>query len=587
MKKPLGIVMLMAFVLIGLAPLSAQQGPEDAKFQKFLDAYLDDYWKTNPTAGTLAGFTKYNDKLEDPAESAIEKRRNALETFNQNFVAKVDRTKLTPENQALISMVIDALDIEFVRYENILPWEYNPLYYNDILFESIHGLLDGNSAPLDARIKAATERAKLIPAFVKKAKDNLKTPPQLFTEVAIKQMPAIINYYITEVPNIVASAAAKTGFLTELGKAAAALDDYQSYLQGTLLPKSTGNFRIGPDAHVRLLRMTVQGNIPVEEVIARAKADYNNIRRDMFLVCIPFHRILFPELNIEQMSTKLNEEDLKNTVIKGVFDKIKTGHATKDGFVAAVAASQAKLQAFAAQTKLFGIPEAALKVEAMPEARRGVAITKLIPPGAYAADGGYTVQVAPIPADWTEAQATSLLEAYNDFSIDFLTLQDVFPGTFVPTFFTRKNAPVGQKILANQALLKGWPAYSAEALVVAGYGNYDLRLRLNQLKLQLKTVMDFQMDLNIHQSSMTKDQAMRYMTIQGFLTDQEAELNWNRILLNPGDASLPYMGHQEILEMEKEYKKLKGNAYDQKEFMQKLVSFGAIPLRDLKTRVVQ
>jgi len=587
MKKSIGIVMLLAFVLLGLAPLAAQQSAEDAKFQKFLDAYLDDYWKTNPTAGTLAGFTKYNDKLEDPSENAVEKRRNALEGFNQNFVTKVDRTKLSPENQTLIAMVVDALDVEFVRYENLLPWEYNPLYYNDILFESIHSLLAGDASPLDARVKAATERAKLIPALVKKAKDNLKTPPQLFTEVAIKQMPAIIAYYKTEAPNLVASAAAKNGFLTELGKATAALEDYQSYLQGTLLPKSTGNFRIGPDAHLRLLRMTAQGNIPVEELIARAKADYNNTRRDMFLVCIPFHRILYPELNIEEMSTKMNEEQLRNTVIKGVFDKIKTGHATKDGFVAAVAASQAKLQAFAAQSKLFSVPEAELKVEAMPEARRGVVMTRLVAPGAYAANGGYAVQVSPIPTDWTEAQATSLLEAYNDFSIDFLTLQDVFPGTFVPTFFTRKNAPVGQKILANQALLKGWPAYTAEALIEAGYGNYDLRLRLNQLKLQLKTVMDFQADINVHQGSMTKDQFMRYMTIQGFLTDQEAELNWNHILLNPGDASLTYMGYQEILEMDKEYRKLKGTAYDQKEFLQKIISFGAIPLRDLRTRVVQ
>jgi hypothetical protein len=39
--------------------------------------------------------------------------------------------------------------------------------------------------------------------------------------------------------------------------------------------------------------------------------------------------------------------------------------------------------------------------------------------------------------------------------------------------------------------------------------------------------------------------------------------------------------------MEKDYKKLKGEAFSQKEFLQKLLSFGGLPIRHLKTKMSQ
>jgi uncharacterized protein (DUF885 family) len=124
-------------------------------------------------------------------------------------------------------------------------------------------------------------------------------------------------------------------------------------------------------------------------------------------------------------------------------------------------------------------------------------------------------------------------------------------------------------------------------LVYGGFGNYDLRQRLNQIKSQLKIVMDFQLELNIHQAGMTKEQAISYMTKRGFQTPAEAELKWNRILLSPCDAAYTYVGIQEIWDMEKDFKKLKGEAFSQKEFLQKLLSYGALPIRHLKTRLAQ
>ncbi len=115
--------------------------------------------------------------------------------------------------------------------------------------------------------------------------------------------------------------------------------------------------------------------------------------------------------------------------------------------------------------------------------------TRLTTPGAFEASGPYTLYVNPIPAAWSAEEATSFLEEHNNYYIDFMAIQNIFPGSFAPAFFTRKDPSVIKRMAANQGLLKGWPIFLEDLFMESGYGNYDLRMRLNQLKLMLKTVI--------------------------------------------------------------------------------------------------
>ena len=583
------LLFIGAFSILGLGVLLSSQNQAEVKFQKTMDNYLDAYWKFYPTAATMAGYYKYNDRLEDLSERSIEKHHDELDEFSQELVAKTDRTKLGAAAQIDYDIMRNAIDLELMRHENLLPWQYNPLFYNQLFLNSIRSLLTKEFAPLDSRLKSAIERAKDLPNLIKRTKDNLQTPPQIFTETAIQQFPAIIDFYRTEVPQLIdaASPETKSKFQAEWAKVIPALEDYQSFLQTQLLPKSTGNFRLGEQAHSRLLTLTGEFSIPGSELVARARADYNNIRREMALVAMPFYRIMYPNINMEQLSTQYNEEQLRNIFIKGVFDKIKGEHPTKENFIEQIRASAEDIKSFISAKGLIVLPDVELAIEPMPAAERGVCWTRLLTPAPYENSGPYAVQISPIPDDLPAEQVESLLEEYNNFYSPWWTVRQVFPGWLVPSFFTQKTASLMTKLYPSMPLIKGWSVGIEEMLINEGFGNYDLRLRLNQLKSQLKVVMDFNLELNIHQGGMTKEQAIQYMTAGGFQTPAEAEWKWNRILLMPCDAAYAYIGYQEILDMEKEYKKLKGEAFSKKEFLQQLLNHGPLPIRFLKTRLVQ
>jgi len=591
MRKRIIVVVLGAFLFLGFGWLLSQQNPEDAKFTKTMESYLDEYWKFYPTAGTMVGYTKYNDRLEDLSESAVEKRGLALDGYNKEFVTKIIKDKLSPDFQIDRDLLMDAIDFELLRLDNLVPQQYNPVFYNDIILNCMRSLLVREFGPIEARLKSATERAKQLPGFLRQAKENLKTPPKEYTEAAIKQFSAIADFYKNEIPKIIetVSGDVKTRFQAELEKVIPALWDYQRFLQGDLLGKSTGNFRLGADAHTRLLRLTCQGNLPMQDILAIAKADSVNIRNEMGLIAMPFYRIMYPNQNMEQLSVQYKDkvDQLRTIFIKGVLDKIKVEHATKENYLDRIRASVDDIKAFLTQSKILDVPEENLAVIATPAASRGMLWVRLLSPYPYEPSGRYAAQIHPVPDDWPNDQVQSFLEEYNNYMLTMWTIEKVYPGPFFPAALTRKNPSLLRRLYPNEPLIKGWPIYAEDMFIYAGFGNYDLKLRLNELKLKLRAVIDFQLEISVHQFGLAKEEAIRLMTITGLQTPAEAERKWNQIVLNPGEAAYSYIGYQEILDMEKDYKKLNGDAFSQKEFLKKLVSYGAIPPRALKPKLSQ
>lgn len=589
MKKIFIPSLILIVVLLSSLSVSSQQNKEDEKFQKILDSYFDELWKFYPTMGTLMGYHKYDDKLEDLSSKNIEKRHEALDKFNQEFVAKVDRFKMSPDFQIDHEIMVDALDLETFNHEGLLPWEYSPIFYNDIFNHCIRSLLTEEFAPLETRAKNAAERMEDLPKLIKQAKENLKTPPQLFTEIAIQQLPALLDFYKNELPSLIENTppSSNSKLQEHLAKAIRALEDYQNFLQNELLARSTGNIRLGEQAHRRLVRLTFHNNIPLPDLIARSKADYNNIRREMFLVCIPFYKIMDPKIDLEHPPPNLTEDQLINTTISHVLDKIKGEHPTKEEFLENVKASAGEIKSFLLDKQLVELPEEEINIETMPPQFQGVAWTRILYPGVYENSGAYTVQVAPLPEKWDEEKTNSFLEEYNRFMLNFWTTRNIYPGQFVPMFYTQKASSIARKMFPNLPLNNGWSIYIEGMLPNSGFGNYDLRLRLNELKHILRAAIDFQLEFNIHEGGMTKDQAIAYMTRGGFQSRAEAERKWNHIILNPVEAAYGYVGYQEILDLEKEYRKLKGEAFNKKEFLKKILSYGAIPFRHLKKKMLE
>ncbi len=69
---------------------------------------------------------------------------------------------------------------------------------------------------------------------------------------------------------------------------------------------------------------------------------------------------------------------------------------------------------------------------------------------------------------------------------------------------------------------------------------------MQQLKMQLRCTINAILDVRVHSRGMTREEAMRLMTVRGHQEDSEAAGKWRRALLTSAQLSTYYVGHQEV-----------------------------------------
>src|SRR5437762_9974016 len=77
-------------------------------------------------------------------------------------------------------------------------------------------------------------------------------------------------------------------------KTAAAMEDYKKWLQSDLLPRSDGDFRLGEEKYRKKLRFAPASDLPMEEIMKRAKADLEQTQTAIYETALPLYRKYFP-----------------------------------------------------------------------------------------------------------------------------------------------------------------------------------------------------------------------------------------------------------------------------------------------------
>jgi uncharacterized protein (DUF885 family) len=98
------------------------------------------------------------------------------------------------------------------------------------------------------------------------------------------------------------------------------------------------------------------------------------------------------------------------------------------------------------------------------------------------------------------------------------------------------------------SFVEGWAVYAESVMVELGYpGEADpVALRLQQLKRQLRTILNAILDARVHAGELAEDAAMKLMIERGFQEEGEAAGKWRRALLTSAQLSTYYVGYSEL-----------------------------------------
>lgn len=173
----------------------------DQAFTRLADQYFDAFYlPTNPSAATGYGVHRYDGKLEDYSIAGIESRVKALKTWEQR-VAAIDPASLSLYIRGDRDLVLNNIRSMLLTLQAIRPWEKNPDFYSSGITSSAFTLMERKFAPPETRLRDLISRERQMPAALLAARANLKNPPKIYTQIALEQLPGLIEFFQHDVPS--------------------------------------------------------------------------------------------------------------------------------------------------------------------------------------------------------------------------------------------------------------------------------------------------------------------------------------------------------------------------------------------------
>ena len=280
-KSLLAGTLLAACVIVPVhadSPKAAAQATPSQSFAALADEFFDSYYfPNNPTTATQSGIHKYDDQLEDYSRAQVDKQIAALQKFESRFAA-IDPKSLDEMTQGDRDLVLNYIRSTLLTLQTIRPWEKNPDNYSSGITNSAFSIMERKFAPAPDRLRLLVAREKQMPAALLAARANLKDPPKIYTEIALEQLPGLIEFFKTDVPAAFADvndATLKQQFADSTAAVMKALGEYEAWLKQDILPKSSGDFRLGAETYAKKLKYDEMVDIPLAKLV---EIDMANLR---------------------------------------------------------------------------------------------------------------------------------------------------------------------------------------------------------------------------------------------------------------------------------------------------------------------
>lgn len=571
-------------ILIGLAlflgiasPLRAQNA--DARFDAFFKAHLDETFRMQPLQATLLGDHRFDHLLDDISPKA---RAGWLAHTRKQLAAlpkAVKRSDLSRDRQVDYDIFRDELVRNLWLDENTRPFEEDPRTYGGYLSDSVYSLLTQSTLPKETNVANAIARMAQIPPLVATARVTLRNPPRSVLETAVLQNRGAIGFYEQEIFKLVGDTPQLASLKKAAGPVVAALKQHQLFLENDLLPKASGEWRLGRKKFSRKLELVLDAGLTADQVLADAEAEFARVHRDMYVVSRQLWSRYFPKAVLPP-----DDAAGRRTTIAQVIHAVSQEHSAPETLVQDARASVNQIKSFIREHDILRLPEPdRCQILEMPEFRRGNSLAYLESALPLDPAGPSTYAVSPPPADWTAARVRSFLEEYNRHMLQVLTIHEAYPGHYVQLEYSNRSRSLIRRVLQSGVFIEGWAVYTEQMMLDQGYGGGadELPLRLNQLKFYLRAVINTILDHKMHCTAMSDDEALRLMMEGGFQSEGEAKLKIIRAKQSSVQLSTYFVGRMAHYRLRQQIQRELGDKFELGRYHEAVLDHGSVPMKFL------
>lgn len=533
-------------------PVVNTQSAEVIPWNKFVQSYLDEYFRHRPDLAVAAGRHEFDGRLPDWSPEGFAFLTHFLKE-KRAAAAKFDGLNRAQEFER--GYVIAQIDAELFWIETAEEPFRNPTYYTSFQGLDPNVYITRPYAPLEDRMRAFTLYAQNVPRAAEQIRNNLRTPlPRTFINVGRTSFGGLASFFDADVRKLFASVAntnLQADFAAANADAIAALKSLDKWLESEL-PRATDSFALGPDKLRQMLWATERVNISLEELERIGKRD------------------------LERNLAALKAACQKFTPGRSIADCLALVQANKpkEGPVQAARDQLIALQGFIIEKELVSIPskEPALVEESLPYMRWNSAYINT--PGPYEKNLPSIYYIAPPDPAWSPKEQLDYIPSYSELL--FTSVHEVWPGHFLQFLHSNRSPSRFGQVFVGYAFAEGWAHYAEEMTWDAGLGG-DPETHIGQLLNALLRNVRLVSAIGLHTGRMTVAQSEQMFRDLAFQDPGNARQQAARGTFDP--AYLNYtMGKLMIRKLRDDWCADRGGREAWKEFHDQFLSYGGPPI---------
>ena len=489
--------------------------------ERVVDALLE----ADPHTAAEAGDHRFDGRLVDHSTDAVTERVDMLRQA-AHVLADVDVDTLDPAEAVDWEILQNRISTGLFDLTETREHTWNPLLHNP--GPLLDALLSRPTMPVADRLDALADRLRAVPDALSTARATLSGVPRLFADTAAGQFRGTAALIRDRVPALLTGRPTASSTMEPLIEPAArACEELADRLAA--LPDGRDP-RLGRRLWEAKLWLTLDTD-----------------RSATQLLDLAHRRLAEVGAELDEVAARFSGEPAGSNTTRRVLDRLAADRPNNSTVLAQAEKALAETVAFVTEHDLVTLPDDPLEVIEMPDWARGVAVAYCDPPGALETAPVPTVYaICPAPSWWDAAQVESYYREYNTHLLRNLTVHEAVPGHHLQLAHARRyrGSTRARAIATSGTFVEGWAVYAEELMTRHGFGGPAVRLQ--QLKMQLRSIINAIIDHGVHCDGMSREDAMELMTGRGFQSEAEATGKWNRALLSSTQLSTYFVGHTEI-----------------------------------------
>lgn len=569
---------------------------ENKKFTQLSQEFMYESLARSPNLASCAGYHKHIERnsriiieldgeLDDFSSERMADQIKFYSDWREKFNCEIDLKTLDKEELADWKLIDNQISQNLLEYGSIKTYSRDPGTVSLTIAGAIIQPLRAPDFSMDQKQRNVISRLNQVPRAIEQAKKSIQSSSPFLIDNAIGQNENVLGILEHTLPRYFHPGAPNFAEFDRAAKAAAQeVQGYIAWLKSlkASIPSSQTDdgWRLGKDLYDKKFALFFQSNLTPEQILAESELQMKKVREQMLVLAEPMYQKMF---SAPLQKSGESEEDRQNRIIGAVLERISTEHPERSQVLQTIKNDLDDARKFVAKTRLVGLNKH-MNLRVVPASdfynwHTFAGLNSAPPLEPHVAADFWVMPISEqMPAD----KAESLLREYNNYTLKWLVIHEALPGHYIQSERLNAMQPLHRRLLRatfrNEAYVEGWAEYIAQAMMDAGYMQDEPKYTLSMHKIRLRLITNTILDIKMHSTKMTDQEALGLLMKGAFQNAAEAQNKLKRVKLSSCHLPSYYVGMREWQRLRQAQEKLKGKDFDAMQFHNKALDEGPLPV---------